>query len=60
MIMHLQKSLTRLQVDGEEALFALLQFFPDNLNTIIELHVRKFGLERAFNLSPSTGNKYFQ
>ena len=40
-------------------MFALLQFFPDNLNTIIELHVRKFGLERAFNLSPFNRQQVF-
>ena len=41
------------QIEGDEALFALSQTFPDNLNTIIALNVRIFGLERAFQLTPT-------
>ena len=34
-------------------MFALFQTFPDNLNTIIALIVRIFGLEQAFQLTPT-------
>ena len=41
------------QIEEDEALFALIQTFPDNLNTVIALNVGIFGLERAFQLTPT-------